>query len=295
MKTRILSVITLLCAAIASLQIVQAGIITVMNTNDSGAGSLRQALADANDNDTITFDPGLNGLTITLTTGQLSVNDRVFIFGPGADMLAVSGNHTGRVFQIASGKTAVISGLTITNGTMNGNGGGIYNDHANLGLFDCMVSGNSAVDAHGGGIYNDHASLIVFYSTFSGNSARAGGGIYNDHATLTVNTCTVSGNSADSGFGGGILNSFATGGSATSQLGSTIFNASSIDNDAGTITSLGYNLSSDAAGGDGPPNTGPGGFLNAIGDIRNTDPKLDLLQNNGGLFRPTFTHALLPD
>jgi len=55
-----------------------------------------------------------------------------------------------------------------------------------------------------------------------------------------------------------------------------------------TVTSLGYNLSSDAAGGDGT--TGPGGFLNATGDIRNTDPQLGPLQGNGG---PTFTHALL--
>jgi VCBS repeat-containing protein len=56
----------------------------------------------------------------------------------------------------------------------------------------------------------------------------------------------------------------------------------------GTFTSLGYNLSSDAAGGDAT--TGPGGFLNNTGDIRNTDPMLGPLQDNGG---PTFTHALI--
>jgi len=33
----------------------QAAIITVINTNDSGPGSLRQALVDANDGDTIDF------------------------------------------------------------------------------------------------------------------------------------------------------------------------------------------------------------------------------------------------
>jgi hypothetical protein len=55
------------------------------------------------------------------------------------------------------------------------------------------------------------------------------------------------------------------------------------------VMSLGYNLSSDAAGGDGT--TGPGGFLNATGDLRNTNPNLGPLQDNGG---PTFTHALLP-
>ena len=64
------------------------------------------------------------------------------------------------------------------------------------------------------------------------------------------------------------------------QLGSTILNASSISNSSGTITSLGYNLSSD----DG------GGFLTATGDQINTTPMLGPLQDNGG---PIFTHALL--
>ena len=48
-----LLLITLLCAAIAGLQSVHAATITVMNTNDSGMGSLRQALAIANNPGTI--------------------------------------------------------------------------------------------------------------------------------------------------------------------------------------------------------------------------------------------------
>jgi hypothetical protein len=59
-------------------------------------------------------------------------------------------------------------------------------------------------------------------------------------------------------------------------------------NGEASINSLGYNLSSDAAGGDAT--TGPDGFLNATGDIRNTNPSLGPLQDNGG---PTFTHELL--
>jgi hypothetical protein len=53
-----------------------------------------------------------------------------------------------------------------------------------------------------------------------------------------------------------------------------------IYNDSGTVTSHGYNLSSDAAG----------GFLTGSGDQINTDPLLGPLQDNGG---PTMTHALL--
>jgi hypothetical protein len=50
-KLRILFTIALLCAAVASVQSVHAATITVVNTNDSGAVSLRQALADADDGD----------------------------------------------------------------------------------------------------------------------------------------------------------------------------------------------------------------------------------------------------
>ena len=92
---------------------------------------------------------------------------------------------------------------------------------------------------------------------------------------MAVLHSTFSDNSAFGGPSGGIANF-----SGALQLGSTILNASSISNSSGTITSLGYNLSSD----DG------GGFLTATGDQINTTPMLGPLQDNGG---PIFTHALL--
>src|SRR6266511_885838 len=73
-----------------------AATITVTNTNDSGAGSLRQALIDASDGDTITF--AVSG-TIVLTSGELLVDKSITIPGPGAGRLAVDGNATSRVFH----------------------------------------------------------------------------------------------------------------------------------------------------------------------------------------------------
>src|ERR1043166_4752734 len=113
MKVRVLFLIALLCAAVGNVQPVHAATITVTNVNDSGPGSLRQALATASTNDTINFS--VTG-TITLTTGQLVVSRSVTISGPGADLLAVNGNASSRVFYVSSGLTATISGLTITNG-----------------------------------------------------------------------------------------------------------------------------------------------------------------------------------
>jgi hypothetical protein len=114
----------------------------------SGAGSLRQALVDANDGDTIDFNLTYPA-TITLTSGQLVMDRSVTISGPGVNNLTVDGNQASRVFYTNSGKTVTISGLTITHGD---------------------VSGVSFPANAGGGIFNGHATLIITNSTLSGNS-----------------------------------------------------------------------------------------------------------------------------
>src|SRR6266705_625 len=169
--------LALICAVATS---VHADIITVTNTNDSGPGSLRQALADANDGDTINF--AVTG-TIVLTTGELMVNDSITISGPGAANLAVNANAMSRVFHIGSGRTVTISGLTITNGNATADyGGGIYNDHSSLTVAACRITANSA--DFGGGIYTNggvgNAALTLNNCTVSSNLAEEGGGIYND-------------------------------------------------------------------------------------------------------------------
>src|SRR6266568_6385825 len=103
MKSRITSNIKAVAAALALLCTVAvpapADIITVTNTNDSGPGSLRDALAVANDGDEITF--AIIG-TITLTSGELLVDKSITISGPGADNLAVDGDAKSRVFHIGA-------------------------------------------------------------------------------------------------------------------------------------------------------------------------------------------------
>jgi hypothetical protein len=213
--------VLLLCAVTIP---VHATTITVTNTNDSGPGSLRQALADVNDGDTINFAVTR---TIILTSGELLVDKSVIISGPGIASLAVDGNTTSRVFHIGPGKTVAISGLTLTNGSAGfENGGGILNDHAILTMDSCAVQ-NSGNFNSGGGIYNDgsgsSSSVIILNSTVSGNYAHsAGGGIYNDadnggNSTLTITNSTINGNSAayndipvGGGEGGGIYNNLGT-------------------------------------------------------------------------------------
>jgi hypothetical protein len=212
---------------------VQANILTVTNTNDSGPGSLRQALVDANDGDTIDATD-ISGV-ITLTTGQLLVNKSVTINGPGANVLAVDGNAASVVFFIfrnAPGETVTISGLTIRNGRGGSFGGGIVNEET-LTIANTTLIGNMAGEL-GGGIANSGTATIT-NTIISGNSAAQGGAIYNP-GMMTVTNSTITGNMAR-----------ATGGACTTADGtlaitnSTLSNNSAdeggaIDNGGGTIT-----------------------------------------------------------
>jgi hypothetical protein len=225
--------VAVVALALAPAMVVNAADIEVINNNDSGPGSLRQAIIDVGTGDEITFADNVTG-TIILTTGQLSISKNLTITGPGAELLTISGNNASRVFHIASGATVTISGLTIANGnaahgggifneegvvtlnncTIRGNhadnvGGGIFNSDGTVTLNNCTVRGNHADNYGGGGIFNDDA-LIVNGSTISGNDAYEGGGIFNfgvlGVGTATLNNCTVSNNTAVYGNGGGILN-----------------------------------------------------------------------------------------
>lgn len=231
--------ITLLCAIVTQ---AHAGTITVTSTNDSGPGSLRQALAGANDGDTITF--AVTGI-IELTSGELLVDRSITISGPGADSLAVDGNNTSRVFYIGPTVAVLISDLTITNGNANDDfGGGIYNDHSTLTINTCTVGGNAAGFASGGGVYSDGsfsgATVTVNNSIFTDNSAFDGGAIYSigdeattPGATVTVNNSTFSGNSTS--FNGAGIYNFGEGGNATVTVNNSTFSSNSAGNLGGAF------------------------------------------------------------
>jgi hypothetical protein len=270
--------VLLFCAVVIH---VQATTITVTNTNDSGLGSLRQALANANDGDTINF--AVTG-TIGLTSGELLLDKNVTISGPGTATLAVDGNAADRVFHIGPGKTVSISGLTLTAGSAGSeNGGGILNDHAVLTMNSCAVQ-NSFAQSNGGGIYNDgsggSAALSILNSTVSLNGASYdGGGIFNDadnsgSATLAIVNSIVSNN------GAGFADTFPSG-----SEGGGVYNG------VGIMTITNSNVSNNHAGVPGPNfPTGAGGGISNYGTLTITDSTINNNQvyffgggiNNGG-------------
>ena len=214
--------------------------LTVTNTSDHAVGvcdatdcTLREAITAAQPGDVIQFAPSVTG-TITLTLGQLSIDRNLTITGPGARVLAVSGNSASRVFLIVRNITAAISGLTIRDGSASPHpndsptstvrmGGGIFND-GNLTLVACRITGNTAVSGatfgdqvSGAGIVNYIASTLTMRDCeLSHNVARCrdafGGGLYNI-GTATLTNCTVSSNQIEvlssqttTGRGAGIRN-----------------------------------------------------------------------------------------
>src|SRR6266568_4643161 len=135
--------------------IVQAATFTVTTTADSGGGSLRQAILDANaasGNDTITF--AITG-TITLASALPAIADNTTITGPGANLLTTSGNNSVQVFIVNAGTTSTISGLTIANGLATGyaNGAGIANS-GRLTILDCSFVNNQNLFGWGGAVFN---------------------------------------------------------------------------------------------------------------------------------------------
>jgi hypothetical protein len=179
--------------------------LTVTNNLDSGAGSLRADIAAAKSGDTIVFAPSLDGKTITLTSGMLSITTGMTIQGPGASLLTISGNHLSQVFHVTGAQPVVLSGLTISNGKGIGIfGSGIFNS-STLTVSQCTVSGN--LGTNGGGIFN-LGTLTVSGCTIAGNRATYGGGIYNA-GKLTVSQSTLNDNFAM--YGGGIYNNSGNG------------------------------------------------------------------------------------
>ena len=199
----------------------------VTNTNDSGAGSLRQAILNANATvgaDTITFAGVFTDATpdiITLTSGKLTITNDLTILGTGASNLTISGNNVSGVLEISgAGTDASIDGLKIANAN-DPLGSILVNSNAKLSLTRSTVSDNNGVV---GGIFN-RGTLSLTGSTVSGNSGSSlGGGIFNK-GNLSLTKSTVSNNNAYVGFypayGGGIFNI-----GKLSIIGSTVSNNS---------------------------------------------------------------------
>lgn len=294
------------------LSLVNAATITVTNNNNSGAGSLRQTLIDANNGDTINFS--ISGV-ITVTS-SLDISKDIVIQGPGADVLAIDGNATTKIFMDGSPvlNTVEISGLEIRNGASAAYGAGIGGASYNLTIKYCDIHSNTLTASYGAAIFvggigssltienssihdnsvsgfaacisiSEGGDIDISNSTLYNNNGSAGGqAIYSYGSDVTLTNVTIAGHTTGwsaisiddyDDFLDPLNNKAGSFTAVNCIFDNSIDNYSFYSSMGGSQTSLGYNISND--------NT-MSGMLSNAGDLNNTSALLSPLglQNNGG-------------
>ena len=140
-----------LVAFLGAVAPLQGATFTVTNTNDSGAGSLRQAISEAVTNpgdDEVVFDSTVSG-TIVLTSGPLNATNfyddgSLAIIGPGKDSLTIDGNGGSSVLfgggSFLDGSIFNLSGFTLKNADRGLN---LYTSYGSATVEDCVITGTS--------------------------------------------------------------------------------------------------------------------------------------------------------
>lgn len=198
---------------------VHAATLTVTNLNDSGAGSLRQAVLDATAGDTIVFQAGLTG-TIVLSAA-VPIDKDIILDGPGASVVSISGNNADQIFQVHPTVTFEIRDLTLKeaygSNYFGEDVGGAINNKGNLTVSGSIFIDNNAcilqpgfrggltcdtaTEGYGGGIANFGPSLTVTTSQFNNGKGRVGGAIYSNPQVINISDTSFANNQTASAGG----------------------------------------------------------------------------------------------
>ena len=228
------------------------GQLVVSNLEDSGPGSLRAAVSQALDGQTITFDAAVLGQTLELTGGAIRVLTDVTIVGDPGARFTIDAQGDSRIFELADGVEFGLSGVDLVNG-FDTKGGAVYGEEADVRMADVKMEGNQAngsVDGDGGGaVYlgsggmeadrvefvgnkatgdmgrggavfvKGDAKVDIADSDFTDNEAKASGGAVEDQTDASKESqyqdTDFAGNKADAGVGAGGAICLAGGGKAT--------------------------------------------------------------------------------
>jgi hypothetical protein len=182
---------------------VRAATLTVTTLNDTGIGSLRDAISNALAGDTVVFAPGLTG-TILLFGGTINLTRNITIIGnPG---IILDGRDAAVIFATSANITVRLDNLILQRGL--GSDGGAMNSSAALTLNNCTIRNNHATN-RGGALFINNAgstsSLTMNNTTIRDNEAAGeGGGIFDLGLQASTITSSLIAGNMSGGLGGGI-------------------------------------------------------------------------------------------
>jgi len=296
------------------------------NSNDGTCDadcSIREAVAAANNGDTVNFSPSLIGQTFTLGGTEIEVFDDITIDGDidGVNVAQISGGNTSRHFFIHPGADVRFRNMTLVSGNgdganFSGSGGAIHAESGGTVDIDRLsFRSNSAVES-GAIRLNGPGTHRITNSSMTNNTAGNGsallvtqdGTLYMSNTTIsrndattpgqgwgavtvfagfvTIRNCTISEN--DAFRGGGMW--IGAGGGYSTSIGNSIVagNTASVEGPdirySANLTSAGGNLVSDDA-------TIPGGVFNQTKDVLNVGAKLAPFNSQQG-GHPIVTNPL---
>lgn len=295
---------------------------TVTNLNDTGAGSLRQAITDANSspgNDTIGFSQGLEGI-IALATALPDITESVSIAGSGPSfriLVRRSGAGQFRILSFVGNQTSVVKDLSFGYGSVSANGGGVFispgaavtidsceifanqaggfgggiENFGNLTLIKSLIWGNGSTGANGGAGIDNAGTLTILDSTISQNSSAGvtgAGGIFHIGDVCTIKRSTITDNQVSLASGGASgIRAVNAAVNVTSTIIAGNRNSSTVPDinstGTGSFASGNFNI----IGNRGAVTTFTGAADQTGTGASPLDPRLGPLSANGG---PTFTH-----
>jgi len=183
---------------------------SVTTCADTGVGSLRQAIDDANAHDgpdiiTITATCTVSGPVVlgsVLDVIDVSGSDGLTIVGPGADSFVLDGGGSSRIFYVGEGTDFTLSGVTM----QHAHGSALRGKFSGaIALDDVVFADNYSNQGGGMSVYNAD-SLTITDTTFVGNTTGgSGGALYVQNVgPVTISSSTIAANTAV-GNGGGVL------------------------------------------------------------------------------------------
>ncbi|WP_145318487.1 Ig-like domain-containing protein [Pseudomonas sp. SJZ080] len=251
---------------------------TATNNANTGIGSLRAAIASAQNGDIVTFS---SGMTVQLTS-ELLINKSITVDGDlnndGAADVILDGQYRTRVIEVASGSTVTLDGLVITRGLVSGNGGnggygatgamagGIFNAGI-LTLKNVTVTSNAASGGGGGG-----GVTGAFYGGGGGGGGGLGGQGGGHGGTAGPGTGTLGGQAGSGGaggYGGGYDATHMGGRGGTSTGGAGGVGVSYYSNGGSGATATNGTISIGGGGGGAGWDKVGGAGGNAVGGIYN--------------------------